>query len=153
MVSLTVEAGKSQPPDIKAQLIDFAKVSRSFRSSYPNHFALVIDNCFTPQECEALIALAETEPQGWQTAQLNVGHGMQITRLDVRSSGRIIRDDLEVAGFIFERVRPFLSEVEVIARKGTKWRNIMRAVRNPAKAQQAMAERWEMTRYVAPKRI
>lgn len=158
-------------PAPQARLLDFTTMSKRFASSYPNHFALVIDNCFTPDECENLIALAESDEAGWQIAQVNVGGGQQVTALDMRNSGRIIRDDFDMAGFIYTRVRPWLDELgvgvlkrgdqgggwgEVLASvrnplkrgEGGRWREVMASVRNPLKAARLVGERWEMTRYV-----
>lgn len=157
-------------PAPEARLLDFTTMSKTFASSYPNHFALVIDNCFTPDECENLIALAESDEAGWQIAQVNVGGGQQVTALDMRNSGRIIRDDFDMAGFIYTRVRPWLDELgvgvlkrgeggrwgEVLASvrnplkrgEGGRWREVMASVRNPLKAARLVGERWEMTRYV-----
>jgi len=136
------------PAGIKAQLLDFSKMSRGLALSYPNHFALVIDNCFTQEECEQLIAVAETDKVGWKHAEVNVGGGMQVTALEIRNSGRIIRDDYDMASLILERVRPFLDEVQILQREGTKWSTIMTPVNNTRKALRLSREKWEMVRYI-----
>ncbi|KAF8425282.1 hypothetical protein EV426DRAFT_532097 [Tirmania nivea] len=138
--------GRPAPPGIKAQILDFSKMSRGLALSYPNHFALVIDNCFTQEECEKLIAIAETDEVGWQHAQVNVGGGMQVTALEIRNSGRIIRDDYDMASLIFERVKPFLDEVQILQREGTRWSAIMTPVNNPRKAMRFWGQKWEMVR-------
>ncbi|RPB02529.1 hypothetical protein L873DRAFT_1801964 [Choiromyces venosus 120613-1] len=66
-----------------------------------NYFAIIIDNAFTPAECDELIALAESSGP-WIPAAKNV---------DIRDSLRIRRVDAENARMIFERVEPFLGEV------------------------------------------
>ena len=123
-------------------------MSHGLALSYPNHFALVIDNCFTQEECEQLIAIAETDKAGWQHAQVNVGGGMQVTAPEIRNSGRIIRDDYDMASLILERVKPFLDEVQVIQREGTKWSTIIVPVNNPRKAMRLSREKWEIVRYI-----
>lgn len=134
------------PAGIKAQILDFSKMSPGLALSYPNHFALVIDNCFTQEECEQLIAIAETDKLGWEHAQVNVGGGMQITALEIRNSRRIIRDDYDMASLILERVRPFLDEVQILQREGAKWSMIMTPVKNSRKAMTLSREKWEMVR-------
>ena len=97
----------STPSPPVAHFIDFA--SSPLSASYPNHFALVIDNCFTPTECDELIALAEGGGD-WIAAEIN-------GRVDpgYRNSLRILRDDKDAADRIMERLRPWLEEVGVIA--------------------------------------
>ena len=136
------------PAGIKAQILDFSKMSRGLALSYPNHFALVIDNCFTKEECEQLIAIAETDEAGWQQAQVNVGGGRQVTALEIRNSGRIIRDDHDMASLILERVKPFLDEVQILQREGTKWSTVLTPVNNPRKATRFFGEKWEIVRYI-----
>ncbi|KAG0124104.1 hypothetical protein HOY82DRAFT_673690 [Tuber indicum] len=66
-----------------------------------NYFAMIIENAFTPTECEELIALAESTGP-WMPAAKNV---------QVRDAMRILRLDAETARVVFERVEPFLDEV------------------------------------------
>ncbi|KAJ3054912.1 hypothetical protein HK097_000377 [Rhizophlyctis rosea] len=92
------------PPPIPT-LINFAT---SPLPEYSSHYALVIDNLFTPEECACLLADAEREGGDWEEAQVNVGGGKQMTMSDYRNSERIMWDSEEKAGWIMERVRPYL---------------------------------------------
>ncbi|KAL7267151.1 hypothetical protein RUND412_010277, partial [Rhizina undulata] len=100
----------STVPTPTATKIDFAN---SPLDCYTNNFALIIDSAFTADECAEFIALAESDPAGWQVAKLNAGGGKEYLDTETRDCGRIIRDDFDLADKIFERVRPFLKDIEV----------------------------------------
>ncbi|KAL7267150.1 hypothetical protein RUND412_010276 [Rhizina undulata] len=110
-------------PAITATKVDFAK---SPLKCYAGNFALVIDNAFTAEECAEFIKLAESDPAGWQAAKLNAGGGKEILDINRRDCGRIIRDDFDTAGKIFERIRPYLKDIEATTTGGgnstRKWR-------------------------------
>lgn len=105
-----------------AKLIDFTKTSLKPYYSQPHPFALVIDNLFTPEECEALLLLAQSGGNKWEAALINVGNGHQMLAKSVRDCTRIMRDDFDAAGWIYERVKPYLEEVKVIDRDSDKWK-------------------------------
>lgn len=92
-------------------LIDFAETSVRKHYGQPNHYALIIDNCFTPAECTELSSLAESSSGGWKEASIKKGDNRQEVERDVRDCARILRDDPETAEMIFQRVKPFLESV------------------------------------------
>ncbi|KAG0640383.1 hypothetical protein HOY80DRAFT_1136052 [Tuber brumale] len=86
----------------KATRIDFNQTPLAEVYGNPNnYFAMIIENAFTPTECEDLIALAESTGP-WIPAAKNV---------QVRDAMRILRLDAETARVMFERVEPFLDGV------------------------------------------
>ncbi|KAJ3046340.1 hypothetical protein HK097_000955 [Rhizophlyctis rosea] len=86
--------------------INFAN---SVLPEYRNSYAIVIDNAFTPEECQRLLSKADGK---FETAQINMGGGKSITDTSYRNSGRVIVDDQQCSDWIFERVRPFLGDIE-----------------------------------------
>lgn len=125
------------------KLIDFAQTSLAPYYSKPSAFALVIDDLFTREECEDLIALAQSDGEGWEAALVNIGSGYQALAPDVRNCTRIMRDDFDTAGWIYERVKPYLEEVMVIGMDSKKWGWI--APRWGTRKGEVPAN-WEMTR-------
>lgn len=98
-------------PVPKTTVIDFSETSVAKYYGHPNHYALIIDNCFTPAECAELSSLAESTSGGWQEASIKKGEGRQEVEKGVRDCARVLRDDPETAEMIFERVKPFLEPV------------------------------------------
>jgi predicted 2-oxoglutarate/Fe(II)-dependent dioxygenase YbiX len=82
---------------IDLALPDFAANSR---------VAFVLRNVLTAAECQALIDLSEA--QTYTPALVNVGFGREVALPDVRNNDRYIRDDVDMAGVLFERIRTFL---------------------------------------------
>lgn len=75
-------------------------------------YATILDNAFTAQECESLIKQAETITDGiWEQAMINVGGGMQQMRIDTRDCGRIIWDDRDMVGRIWNRIQDSVPEI------------------------------------------
>lgn len=103
-----------------AKLIDFAKTPLEPYYSQSRPFALVIDNLFTPEECETLLSIAQSGDDKWESALVNAGGGYQVLAKSIRDCTRIMRDDFDTAGWIYERVKPYLEEVMVVDR-GSKW--------------------------------
>lgn len=122
--------------------IDFSKTSLAPHYCQPHAFALIIDGLFTPEECEGLISLAQSDGGGWEAALIN-GGGYQVLMPDVRNCTRIMRDDFDTAGWIYERVKPYLEEVKVIGVDSGKWGWIAPRWRGPRGEPPA---NWEMTR-------
>lgn len=139
-------------PAAKPFLIDFTR--SPLATSYPNHFAMIIDECFSPTECKQLIELAEsTTPEKWVPAKLNIGGGQEMLALSTRNCGRIMRDDIPTAETIFQRVMPWLVEagVDEISRNGGtlgKWHRILAPINNLKKRDETRGERWGMVRYL-----
>lgn len=118
---------KSQVADLvtpTATLIDFTKTPLEPYYSSPRPFALVIDDLFTPEECEALLSLAQSDNSKWEAALVSFGGGHQTLAKSVRDCTRIMLDDFDTAGWIYERVKPYLEEVEVVGGGSGKWRFI-----------------------------
>lgn len=67
-----------------------------------SYLAVVLENVFTPQECDQLISTSER--QGYQQALVNVGGGRQVSMTDVRNNDRCIIDDAVLADQIWQRI-------------------------------------------------
>lgn len=98
-------------PILTSTLINFAETPLKKYYGNPNHYALIIDDCFTPTECAELSSLAESSSDGWKEASIQKGNNRQEVEKDVRDCARILRDDPETAEMIFRRVKPFLGSV------------------------------------------
>jgi hypothetical protein len=79
---------------------------------YNGHFAVVLDNVLSQSECAQLIRYAEesagagepnVQDNGWKTALVNVGPGLEVFRPSYRNSERIIWDDQEIVNRLWER--------------------------------------------------
>lgn len=76
---------------------------------YKDHFAVLIENLFTTEECQALLKGAESSAsQGWEQAMVNVGNGQQMVDTETRLCDRILWDDHAVAASVLARVMPHL---------------------------------------------
>jgi len=93
---------------------------------YYNGFYLkVLDDFFTPEECAALIALAESD-ETWKQAAVHYGLGAHenYVNTDYRNSERILRFDHETAEKLYQRLLPYVQEfVEING--GDKWEGIV----------------------------
>ena len=105
--------------------------------AYNSRYAILIDNALSASECALLVhaASAHTNAHGWEKALVNIGNGRQKLLEDTRNCGRIIWDDALVVGRIWERIRGFVPEVEVLrgweevlgrgpVRRGEAWRAV-----------------------------
>jgi len=102
----------NNPPPIRVTNIDFPAYNLP---EYANRTAFVIDNLFTSDDCTRLLSAAESKSEsGWIPAKLNAGGDKEYSDTSYRNSGRILRDDEELAEWILEKLRPYLSEIEVI---------------------------------------
>ncbi|PGH18768.1 hypothetical protein AJ79_00181 [Helicocarpus griseus UAMH5409] len=102
----------AQNPSI--QKIDFTKTKDAL-PEYKDHYALLISNLLTPEECEILIRAAEepdpnTNIPKWEEALINVGNGKQARVTETRLSSRILWDWPWMAERILDRVRPFIQD-------------------------------------------
>ncbi|SLM33930.1 oxidoreductase domain containing protein [Lasallia pustulata] len=85
------------------------------RVSQSGLYAVIVDNAFTASECASLVRTAEVRAGGkWEHAMIDVGHGVQELDTTVRSCGRIVCDDQEIAEKIWVRVKDAVPEVEVL---------------------------------------
>ena len=73
----------------------------------------LINNFFSPKECEELII--RSEDVGFGAAPVTTFDGPQLLP-DVRSNTRVMVDDPELAALIYERARPFLPTI-----LGNRW--------------------------------
>jgi len=93
-------------PPVASQLIDFTTTPLT---EYEGCLALVLDNVFTLNECNQILALAEEHVGGsWERAMVNTGYTTQQLEPSVRNSDRIIFDTPEMAERIAVRVRPHI---------------------------------------------
>ncbi|RPA80586.1 hypothetical protein BJ508DRAFT_415262 [Ascobolus immersus RN42] len=101
------------PPDAVAQLVDFSVLPAS--DNYTPHFALTIDNLFTPAECESLLKFATASANDvWEPATIQSGYAQSLVLdKEVRNSDRIIVDDTEVAEMMFKRIEGYLREYDL----------------------------------------
>lgn len=75
------------------------------RLSWRNPLILSVDGVLSGDECEALIARIESlNPSA---APITTADGF-VMRPDIRNNSRVMFDDPELAGLLFERVRPLI---------------------------------------------
>lgn len=122
MASFTLPTSflKGPGPTISKEIVDFKKTSLP---EYDAHFAVILDNVFTEEECNTLVRAAEASTNGkWEQAMVNVGNGRQRTIKDVRDCARIIWDDRDVVGRIWGRIKDSVPEIEnFMHRTGNMW--------------------------------
>ncbi|MCJ1432593.1 hypothetical protein MMC27_001950 [Xylographa pallens] len=95
---------------VEVHKVDFTQTQLP---EYSNQYAVVLDNVLTAAECNQLIQAAEAStPAGWEPAMINVGGGRQMLALDTRNCGRIIWDDSEIIGKIWNRVKDHVPELQ-----------------------------------------
>src|SRR5580765_2721958 len=92
---------------------------------YAGHYLKIIDDLFTPEECTALIKLAESDAK-WQQAAVHYGIGMDQSYIDTdyRNSERILRFDHEAAARLYEKLLPYVQELAEI-KKGSPWEGVI----------------------------
>ncbi|MCJ1464901.1 hypothetical protein MMC07_003516 [Pseudocyphellaria aurata] len=99
-------------PEKVVQKIDFTQTPLP---EYDGHYAVVIDNALTKEECDNLVRAAESTNGGeWEQALVNVGGGRQRLISNVRDCGRIIWDDRDIVAGIWSRVKDSVPEIEVL---------------------------------------
>lgn len=77
--------------------------------SQKDRLAFILDNVFTKEECDELIALTET--CGYDQALINIGGHKQQYLPDIRNNMRCILDDPTLADCIYQRILPFIPAV------------------------------------------
>jgi hypothetical protein len=98
-----------KPAPIAVHRLDFDALGLP---EYSRKFALVLDNVFTPKDCDRLIKAAEAS-SAWKVVQ--IGGAIQYTDTSYRSGGRIMLDDVALADWVLGKIRPYLGEIEVMA--------------------------------------
>ena len=102
-------------PNIKKQIIDFTAVNLP---EYRDCYAVLIDGAFSASECQDLISAAEAQTNGvWEAALVNVGGGRQRSIPEVRDCGRIIWDERDIVGKIWDRVKDQVPEIQRMEKK------------------------------------
>jgi hypothetical protein len=91
-------------PEITSTIIDFS--TTALGSSYPEAYAQILDNVFNAEECAALLQIAENSNSGaWESA--GIGPRQSVVT-EVRHSDRILCDDPDIAGIIFDRIHQLI---------------------------------------------
>lgn len=100
---------------ITKKVIDFTAVNLP---EYHDCYATLIDGAFSASECQDLISAAEARTNGvWEAAMVNIGGGRQCAIPDVRDCGRIIWDEREIVGRIWDRVKDHVPEIHRMEKK------------------------------------
>ena len=99
------------------QRIDFSAQSSGLAKSYTDFYALVIDNAFSAEECRALVELASASA-AWSPAGLPAHATMQTVHSEFRNSERILCIDDSAAKMIYERLHPFVKDIDEIKPDG-----------------------------------
>ncbi|CAE6531580.1 unnamed protein product [Rhizoctonia solani] len=95
------------PPPVVVHRLDFVKLGLP---EYEHKFAMVIDNLFTPEECARYLTKVESE-KVWEQAAVG-GINAQTVDTSYRNSSRILYDTEELAKEIFEKLKPYLKDIE-----------------------------------------
>lgn len=80
---------------------------------YAHSYCKIIDDVFTPEECTALIELAQLDNQ-WVQAAVHYGLGANQNYVDTsyRNSERILRFDNKAAENLFQKLLPYIPEIK-----------------------------------------
>ncbi|TFK34733.1 hypothetical protein BDQ12DRAFT_689090 [Crucibulum laeve] len=96
--------------------IDFSQTSLAPATQYHNCYAKVIDHAFTAQECASLLELA-TSTDDWQPAGLGRDGAIHTS---FRNSERVLKIDEDASRMIYERLKPFVEDIQEI-KPASKW--------------------------------
>ncbi|TFK22845.1 oxidoreductase [Coprinopsis marcescibilis] len=109
--------------EISAPVFDFSTTPVAIE--YEGFYVKILDDVFTPEECAALIALAESD-QEWKQAAVHYGLGahQQYVNLGYRNSERILRFDHDAAAKIYGRLLPYIQELVQI-KPGDEWEKVV----------------------------
>ena len=122
-------------PNLIRKDIDFKK--SGILTGYDNLWAVVLDGVLSEEECDTLIAAAESTTNGrWERALVNIGGGMQAMYEDTRKCGRIIWDDRDVVAKLWTRIEGAVPEIHELK----NWPDV--TGNGPAKRM----ETWKLTR-------
>ena len=108
---------------IHAPVLDWSKTPLA--DLYSGYYVKIIDNLFTPDECTALIKLAESDA-AWQQAAVHYGLGPDKNYVDTeyRNSERILRFDHAAAEQLYQKLLPYLQELVEI-KKDSPWEGVI----------------------------
>ncbi|KAF8641633.1 hypothetical protein AX16_009859 [Volvariella volvacea WC 439] len=108
---------------VHAPIADLSKTPLG--NYYHGFYIKVLDDVFTPDECQRLIALAETGAK-WEQAAVHYGLNPEDKYVDTdyRNSERILRFDQDAAEFIYKRMLPYVKELERIG-PGSVWSDVV----------------------------
>ena len=108
---------------IHAPVLDWS--TTPLANIYAGHYVKIIDDLFSPEECAALIKLAESEAE-WQQAAVHYGIGMDKSYIDTeyRNSERILRFDHAAAEKLYNKLLPYVQELVEI-KKDSPWEGIV----------------------------
>lgn len=81
---------------------------------------MIIDNVFTEADCKRLLDAAEASAP-WQVAGVNIGRNAEAVVIDptYRNSDRILFDTHELSQWIFEKLKPYLDDIQTVPMKRT----------------------------------
>ncbi|KAF1355942.1 oxidoreductase domain-containing protein [Lizonia empirigonia] len=97
-------------PNLTRTDIDWKK--SGILAGYDDLWAVVLDGVLSEEECDTLIAAAESTTDGkWERALANIGGGMQAMYEDTRKCGRIIWDDRDVMAKLWSRIEGAVPEI------------------------------------------
>jgi hypothetical protein len=111
---------RHRPRVPNSDILDFS--TTPLANDYAGFYVKVLDNVFTPSECNYLIDLAESDAT-WSAAAITTNYGIMIDQT-YRNSGRILRFDSDTANQIYQRLLPFIQELVEIRPKH-KWEGIV----------------------------
>jgi hypothetical protein len=116
-------ANKPDSQLIHAPLLDWS--TTPLADIYAGHYVKIIDDLFSPEECAALIKLAESDAE-WQQAAVHYGIGMDKSYIDTsyRNSERILRFDYAAAEQLYNKLLPYVQELVEI-KKGSPWDGVV----------------------------
>ena len=124
----------------EAPIFDFSNTPLA--PDYParKRYVKILDGVFTPEECNALVRFAETgvfDPHGttdvemtgenpWKQAAIHFGmeEHQQLVDTKYRNSERILRFDEGVVQWLYERLRPYVHELEEIVPE-SEWERVV----------------------------
>ena len=105
-----------------AQRLDFSAQSPGLAKHYGDFYAVIIDDAFSPEECRALIRLAE-ESGPWVPAGLSAHAAEETVHTEFRNSERILYFDDATARWICDRLHPLVNDIHEITPTG-RWSSI-----------------------------
>ncbi|KAF6747548.1 hypothetical protein DFP72DRAFT_605695 [Ephemerocybe angulata] len=121
-MKLTLDPKPDQAP---APVFDWSTTPARLAQDYDGFYVKVIDNVFSPEECAALIALAESDAK-WAQAAVHYGLAahQQYVDTEYRNSERILRFDHDASEKIYQRLLPHVQEL-VELKKGDPWASVV----------------------------
>ena len=75
-----------------------------------SRFKLIKENFLTPEECKGFIDFSEKE--GYNEALVRIKNGGEQMRKDIRDNDRVIWDNTQVAGQLYNEIKSLLPEID-----------------------------------------